>query len=102
MNDEAYELQRERMQQQERDDVRDAVRLLSRIANKGSSPKLFVEEMSREHRTLQQVMTGLMLSWFEHLAELPEGHYDLRNEASVKVAKKVMEATGGVTRLPLI
>ena len=60
--------------------------------------------MSREHRTLQQVMTGLMLSWFEHLASLSDkpGHYDLRNEASVKVAKKVMEATGGVTRLPLI
>lgn len=96
------DLEQTEREQLERDMVRDAVRLLSRIANSGASTKMFVEEMSREHRTLQQVMTGMMLAWFNHLAKLADEEYDLRNEASVKTARKIVEATGGVTRLPLI
>jgi hypothetical protein len=48
-----------------------------------------VDAMSREHRTLQQGMTGAMLQWFKHLSELPEHGYDARNEHSVKIAKKI-------------
>ena len=54
----------------------------------------FVEQMAVEHRTLQQVFTRLCVAWFEHLASLTEHQYDARNEASVKLAKKFIEATG--------
>lgn len=87
-------------EQQERQEITDAVEALSRIANRSLSPAIFVEAMSREHRTLQQSMTGLMLAWFKHLAN--ETHYDLRNEASVRMARKVMEVVDGTTRLPFI
>jgi hypothetical protein len=82
-----------------------AVRVLSDyVNNMGHDPKAFVEALSREHRTLQQSATSLMLAWFEHLSKLEDGWYDLRNEASVQVAKKiwpVIEANYS-QRLPLI
>jgi hypothetical protein len=83
-------------------DMQAAVEALSNVANHGASGKEFVESMANEHRTLQQAMTGLMLAWFKHLAALPEGHYDLRNEASVRIAKKIMTAVDGATHLPCI
>jgi hypothetical protein len=52
--------------------------------------KFFVEAMHGEHRTLQQSFTGLALAWLKHLASLNEGQYDLRNKASVEVAKKLV------------
>lgn len=54
----------------------------------------FVAHMANEHRTLQQGFTRLCVAWFEHLASLNENQYDLRNEASVKLAKKFIAATG--------
>jgi hypothetical protein len=50
----------------------------------------FVAQMAREHRTLQQGFTRLTVQWLAHLAALPEGHYDLRNEASVMLARKML------------
>lgn len=102
MTEDSYEYEQAVREKKERDEVRNAVRLLSALANRGAAPRLFVEEMAGEHRTLQQGMTGMMLAWFAHLAALPEGHYDARNEAAVRVARKVVAATEGVTRLPLI
>jgi hypothetical protein len=58
-------------------------------------PKLFINAMNREHRTIQQNMAGLMLAWFAHLATLPESHYDLRNTDSVNAAKTMMKALDG-------
>ena len=52
---------------------------------------LLIEAMANDHRTLQQGFTRLALAWLVHLAGLKEGHYDLRNEASVKLAKKLLE-----------
>lgn len=85
-------------------DVEAAVAALSRLANGGgnAAQQLVVERLSREHRTLQQGITGLMLAWMEHLAALPSSRYDLRNEASVKAAKKVMAALNGYVGLPTI
>ena len=48
---------------------------------------LFVERMSREHRTLQQTFTRLCIKWLQHLSQTE--HYDLRNEASVEFAKSI-------------
>jgi len=75
---------------QEREAV-EAAESVSRFTNRmGFSGELFVSAMSKQHRTLQQSFTRICLMWLVHLAELPEGWYDLRNEASVKIAKKLM------------
>jgi len=62
--------------------------------------KEFVDRMSREHRTLQQGFTRLVMAWLKYLSETP--HYDLRNEASVEMAKKIMKTLNGEIYLPLI
>ena len=54
----------------------------------------FVAGMERSHRTLQQSAFGLFLAWAYKMAKLPEGWYDLRNEASIKASKKIVEALG--------
>lgn len=56
----------------------------------GFSPERFAEAMGRQHRTLQQNFTKICLAWIMHLASRRENQYDLRNEASVKVAKKIL------------
>jgi len=68
----------------------------------GAWAEQFVATMAREHRTLQQLFTGLCLKWLYHLAAHPE-HQDLRNQASVETATRVVAALGpyGAT-LPLI
>lgn len=52
--------------------------------------QFFIEAMHNEHRTLQQGFTRLVLAWLKHLADLNQGQYDLRNAASVAVAKKLV------------
>lgn len=48
-----------------------------------------IQELQREHRTLQQVFTGLCVAWLEDLSKrYEEGNYDLRNEASCKLGKE--------------
>jgi len=64
------------------------------VNNMGWKNELFTKHMSRQHRTLQQSFTGLCLAWLYHCGSLEEGWYDLRNEDSVKVGKKVKEALG--------
>lgn len=60
----------------------------------------FVEAMVREHRTLQQTFTKLCVEWFKALSEDHDsGRYDLRNEASCKLAKLVTEL--GVDKLAM-
>jgi len=86
--------------QKELVDVQIAVSALSICANRSHSAKIFVDEMSREHRTLQQSMTGLMLIWFEHLSKLNDNQYDLRNEDSVRIAKVIMKAISDADMVP--
>jgi len=66
-------------------------------------PSSFAEAMGRQHRTLQQNFTRLCLEWIRQVGGLQEGQYDLRNEASVKVCREIVEKTGdyGLT-LPYI
>lgn len=52
----------------------------------------FVETVVfRTHRTLQQKIMGLFVKTIEAWAEAP---HDLRNEATVNLAKKIVAATG--------
>lgn len=72
--------------------AKEAAEAVAKFTNSMSfKGSLFIEAMAREHRTLQQSFTRICLMWLWHLSQLPEGHYDLRNEASVKIAKKLME-----------
>ena len=54
----------------------------------GDSGRLnkLVDLMSKDHRTHQQNFTRLML---EYLKNIADNEYDLRNEASVKVAREL-------------
>ena len=63
--------------------------------------KGFVEVMIREHRTLQQsFMREIILPYLEALSM---SNYDDRNEASVALAKTIMErTTEDERRLPFI
>ena len=58
-----------------------------------SKEKEFCEEMSREHRTLQQNFTRLCLQWIEHCAS-PEYRTDGRNEGSKEVSIRILELWG--------
>jgi hypothetical protein len=49
----------------------------------------FVWSMARAHRTMQQSFTRLCVAWLEHLAE--QDSCDLRNEASVNLAREFVE-----------
>ena len=60
-----------------------------------------VKELLRQHRTLQQCFSRFCLRWFERIAESPHG-FDLRNEASVKLAREIMRIDLRVRALPLI
>lgn len=67
--------------------VQDITDYLNSFNNKGQE---FCEEMSREHRTLQQNFTRLCLQWIEHCASV-EYRTDGRNEGSQKIARELLE-----------
>ena len=70
--------------------LEEQVRAVSDVANQLSprSSGEFAEMFTREHRTLQN-FTRLCVAWLEELAK-PEARYDLRNEASVRLAREFM------------
>ena len=74
--------------------AKDAAEVVGNFLNgvMGREKAEFITEISYLHRTLQQRFTGLCLAWLNHLASLKEGEYDLRNEASVKTARKIKAA----------
>lgn len=61
------------------------------VNSMGHDPKEFVEQMARQHRTLQQSFTGVCLAWLKHLSELKEFEFDGRNEYSVQISKKLLK-----------
>jgi len=80
----------------------DVSKALSNAVNRGATAQMFITYLSQEHRTLQQKITSIMLAWFAYLASLSEDQYDSRNEASVRIARKIVAATNGVVNLPSI
>ena len=84
----------------------EVVKTLSDFVNCYSTPDFaeVIKFMSWEHRTLQQQMTQVCVLWLKHLASLEEHDgYDLRNEASVKLAKRLLsEVEEHDLYLPLI
>ena len=53
----------------------------------------FVEEVEQLHRTLQQLLFGMIMALIQHWARAYEaGTYDERNEFTCRVAKMIVEA----------
>jgi hypothetical protein len=76
------------------EDIKNIVKTMSDFVNSfgsSSNNEGFARLMGCEHRTLQQNFTRLCTVWFEHLSKVKNRRYDLRNEASVKLAKKFVE-----------
>lgn len=61
------------------------------VNNFNSDEEGFIQAMSREHRTLQQSFTRLVLKWIEFCAN-EKYHFDRRNEATHTVSKDMVEA----------
>ena len=62
----------------------------------------FVEGVMKEHRTLQQSMFRLFMECIVTWSKLSVEYYDLRNEATVKTSKKIMDALVEYYGVPLI
>lgn len=71
---------------------------LDEFANGASTAEIaaFVERVTRRtHRTLQQKIMRLFVACIESWADCTApGKHDARNEATVKLAKKIVDATG--------
>jgi hypothetical protein len=67
----------------------DVIGAVFNLINGRFSTKKAIDAMMRQHRTLQQLFTGLCYNWFLALSNCY--NYDARNEASVKLAKKIIE-----------
>lgn len=87
-------------EQQDRKDAHELAQQISRYLNTMGNDRLsgLVEELGRDHRTLQQKFTRLCMLWMEHLAG--QQHFDMRNEASVMLARKIMELPARDRALP--
>ena len=85
-------------------EIKEMVKAMSDFVNNIAlyqSSEEFARLMGCEHRTLQQNFTRLCVAWFEHLSKVPDNRYDLRNEASIKLAKEFVEKLGKIY-LPII
>ena len=60
----------------------------------------FIEIMSRAHRTLQQSYTRFIMRWVGKMAMIE--HFDLRNQNSVLLCRKIIELSEQDRYLPLI
>lgn len=98
---ERYREEVERQRREQAKEVSD--KIMQMVNGMRVSPKHIAEAMSYDHRTLQQCFTGICVAWFKKLAEMERtGNYDLRNEASVKLAKKLEHELADVEGLPFI
>ncbi len=71
----------------------DAIQKLADYANKHHDMTPLFLAMHQTHRTLQQKIFGFFLLWINQMALYKEFDYDLRNEAAVHLAKKIVEQT---------
>jgi hypothetical protein len=61
------------------------------VNNFGCDKQAFVNEMAKDHRTLQQSFTKLCLKWIEYVGS-DEYRFDLRNEDSHTTCKAMISA----------
>ena len=88
-----------RREQEARDS---AERILSDLNNMGFDRNHFADAVVHEHRTLQQSLFRLFMDVVERWAEMDTRElYDLRNEHTVRMSKKILEIDG-ITAVPYI
>jgi len=74
----------------ETEGVKAAKELANFVNGMGHSVEDFVEQLTlREHRTLQQQAMALFLGCIEAWADKEDGRFDLRNEDTVKICRKI-------------
>ena len=81
------------------EDAKKAVEIITRHVNyscrNGTFEKAFIEQLTcRTHRTLQQSTARLLVELFREWAAIGakgEGHYDDRNQDTIKFAQKLMK-----------
>lgn len=77
--------------------------LANRLGREDDLPKEIHDKLPLWHRTLQQNFARVIFAGVKALADqCEEGKYDLRNQAAVTKAKKMMYAVEGDIHLPLI
>ena len=102
MDKDSYEYRKAIAEQDRRTAVEEAVAKLVGVLNQNDTPALIVAEFAKQHRTHQQAFVrDIIQPILEHLSNLKEGEYDLRNEDSIRYAVKAVNANDGVY-LPLI
>lgn len=74
--------------------------IYSMINDYGFDDKGIAEKLANIHETLQQSFMRLCMMFIERMAE--KNYWSRRNEASVQTAKKIVEALGGNTYLPMV
>jgi hypothetical protein len=73
-----------------------AMAFLKFINNMGVDEEGFVKELCDSHRTLQQSVMRIFIRFVREMAKKEEGFYDLRNEASVELAREIMKLNTGL------
>ena len=85
--------------------AKDACRVLNNMTYEDVVIESFIDQLSREHRTLQQAFGRMLVAAIEHFAIMHNrGTYDLRNEATCQMCaalhKKLEEGT--LKHLPFV
>lgn len=73
-----------------------AMSLLRFINNMAVDDDAFVKGLVNSHRTLQQSIMRVFIKFVKEIAAKKDGFYDLRNEASVNLAKEIMKLNTGL------
>jgi hypothetical protein len=87
--------------EEEKKKVKAMVEALSHFVNNYSCPnKDFAKQVMNEHRTLQQSMMRLFIATIEEWAK--QEYFDLRNEDTIMLSRKIMKAIEGECYLRFI
>lgn len=77
--------------------------LVNRISSGHKIAKALGRAMCEDHRTLVQIKMHMILEFVRALSKnYEEGRYDLRNEASCRMAHKMVKAIEGDDCLPYV
>ena len=102
MDQDSYEYRKAQATQLHEARAAQAIGSIVAMLNQSDTPGLIVAEFAKQHRTHQQAFVREIIQpILEHLSNLKEGEYDLRNEDSIRYAVKAVNANDGVY-LPLI
>jgi hypothetical protein len=83
------------------DEAQAAAEALARFVNNTNpDTQTFIDTVLRQHPTLQQAIFRLMLDTIKAWALIK--HYDLRNEQTVHLSQRIVEALGDDACVPTI